>query len=36
MSMTYSPYRGYRSPGEVINQAVWLYHGLAQACGRSK
>jgi putative transposase len=26
MSTTSNPYRGYRFPAEIINQAVWLYH----------
>ena len=26
MSTTPNPYRGFRFPAEVINQAVWLYH----------
>ncbi|WP_457091490.1 IS6 family transposase [Microvirga sp. P5_D2] len=26
MSTTPNPYRGYRFPAEIINQAVWLYH----------
>jgi putative transposase len=26
MSMTPNPYRGFRVPAEIINQAVWLYH----------
>src|SRR5690349_25034360 len=26
MSTTANPYRGYRFPAEIINQAVWLYH----------
>jgi putative transposase len=26
MSTTSSPYRGFRYPAEIINQAVWLYH----------
>jgi putative transposase len=26
MSTTSNPYRGHRSPAEIINQAVWLYH----------
>ena len=26
MSTTSNPYRGFRFPAEIINQAVWLYH----------
>ena len=26
MSTTPNPYRGFRFPAEIINQAVWLYH----------
>jgi putative transposase len=26
MSTPSNPYRGYRFPAEIINQAVWLYH----------
>ena len=26
MSTTSNPYRGFRYPAEIINQAVWLYH----------
>jgi putative transposase len=26
MNTTSNPYRGYRFPAEIINQAVWLYH----------
>lgn len=26
ISTTFNPYRGYRLPAEIINQAVWLYH----------
>jgi transposase-like protein len=26
MSTTSTPYRGFRFPAEIINQAVWLYH----------
>jgi putative transposase len=26
MSTTSNPYRGFRFPTEIINQAVWLYH----------
>ncbi len=26
MSTTSNPYRGYRFPAGIINQAVWLYH----------
>ena len=26
MSTPSNPYRGFRYPAEIINQAVWLYH----------
>ena len=26
MSTTPNPYRSFRYPAEIINQAVWLYH----------
>jgi putative transposase len=26
MSTPSNPYRGYRFPAEIINQAVWFYH----------
>ena len=26
MTTTPNPYRGFRFPAEIINQAVWLYH----------
>jgi putative transposase len=26
MSTTSNPYRGFRYPAEIINQAIWLYH----------
>ena len=26
MNATSNPYRGFRFPAEIINQAVWLYH----------
>ena len=26
ISTTPNPYRGFRFPAEIINQAVWLYH----------
>ena len=26
MSTSPNPYRGFRFPAEIINQAVWLYH----------
>src|SRR4051794_22857988 len=26
MSTPSNPYRGFRFPAEIINQAVWLYH----------
>ena len=26
MSTTPNPYRGFRFPAAIINQAVWLYH----------
>jgi putative transposase len=26
MSTMSNPYRGYRIPAEIINQAVWSYH----------
>src|ERR687897_2579689 len=26
MTTTSNPYRGFRFPAEIINQAVWLYH----------
>ena len=26
MSTTSNPFRGYRFPAEIINQAIWLYH----------
>lgn len=26
MSTTSNPYRGFRFPAEIINQAFWLYH----------
>ena len=26
MSTTSNPYRGFRFPAEIINQAIWLYH----------
>jgi putative transposase len=26
MITTSIPYRGFRFPAEIINQAVWLYH----------
>ena len=26
MRTTSNPYRGFRYPAEIINQAVWLYH----------
>jgi putative addiction module CopG family antidote len=26
MNTTSNPYRGFRFPPEIINQAVWLYH----------
>jgi putative transposase len=26
MSTTSNPYRGFRFPADIINQAVWLYH----------
>lgn len=26
---TSNPYRGFRFPAEVIQQAVWLYHGFS-------
>ena len=26
MSTTFNPYRAFRFPAEIINQAVWLYH----------
>ena len=29
MSTTSNPYRGFRYPAEIINQAVWLYHSFS-------
>ncbi|MCW2239474.1 IS6 family transposase [Azospirillum canadense] len=29
MSTTPSPYRGFRFPAAIINEAVWLYHGFS-------
>jgi putative transposase len=29
MSTTCNPYRGFRFPAEIINQAVWLYHSFS-------
>jgi putative transposase len=29
MSTTSNPYRGFRFPAEIINQAVWLYRCLS-------
>ncbi|ANY83482.1 hypothetical protein BB934_35000 (plasmid) [Microvirga ossetica] len=29
MSTTSNPYRGFRFPAEIINQAVWLYHSFS-------
>jgi transposase-like protein len=26
MSTASNPYRGFRFPADIINQAVWLYH----------
>jgi putative transposase len=31
MSTTSNPYRGFRFPAEIINQAVWLYHCFSQS-----
>jgi putative transposase len=29
MSTTSNPYRGFRFPAEIINQAVWLYYRIS-------
>lgn len=29
MSTASNPDRGFRFPAEIINQAIWLYHGFS-------
>ena len=36
MNTASSPYRGFRFPAEIINQAVWLYHCLSLSLSLSE